>query len=206
MKKDNSSNFCSEGAEKMARITKEPEERKQEILDAAVKLFGEKGYDKTSISDIAQTLGVAQGLCYRYFPSKEALFESAVDHYADLQVSRMLPNLCDPDRTVREKITAAPGYSEIEQPDGDYYRIFHGTRSRHFHDRLSLRICEKVVPILTEQFQKAVDQGEIGPCDVRTAASFCVYGQLGILMAPDLSPEQKNIRIRTFLLKLLALF
>lgn len=46
------------------RITKEPEERKQEILDTAMRLFHEKGYEKTSIADIAKTIGVAQGLCY----------------------------------------------------------------------------------------------------------------------------------------------
>lgn len=54
------------------RVTKEPEVRKQEILDTALKLFGENGYEKTSITDIAKAIGVAQGLCYRYFPSKEA--------------------------------------------------------------------------------------------------------------------------------------
>ena len=52
------------------RVTKEPEVRKQEILDTALKLFGENGYEKTSITDIAKAIGVAQGLCYRYFPSK----------------------------------------------------------------------------------------------------------------------------------------
>ena len=55
------------------RITKNPKVRKQEILDTALKLFGEKGYENTSIADIAKAIGVAQGLCYRYFPSKEAL-------------------------------------------------------------------------------------------------------------------------------------
>ena len=53
------------------RISKEPEARKQEILETAMKLFAEKGYEKTSISDIAKEIGVAQGLCYRYFPSKD---------------------------------------------------------------------------------------------------------------------------------------
>ena len=57
------------------RITKEPEVRKQEILDTALKLFGENGYEKTSITDIAKAIGVAQGVCYRYFPSKEALLD-----------------------------------------------------------------------------------------------------------------------------------
>ena len=57
------------------RISKEPEARKQEILETAMKLFAEKGYEKTSISDIAKEIGVAQGLCYRYFPSKDILFK-----------------------------------------------------------------------------------------------------------------------------------
>ena len=66
------------------RVTKEPEIRKQEILDTALKLFGENGYEKTSITDIAKAIGVAQGLCYRYFPSKKAMFESAIEQYADV--------------------------------------------------------------------------------------------------------------------------
>ncbi len=37
------------------RVTKEPEVRKQEILDTALKLFGENGYEKTSITDIAKS-------------------------------------------------------------------------------------------------------------------------------------------------------
>ena len=68
------------------RVTKEPEVRKQEILDTALKLFGENGYEKTSITDIAKAIGVAQGLCYRYFPSKEVLFDSAIEQYADVLV------------------------------------------------------------------------------------------------------------------------
>ena len=72
------------------RITKEPEARKQEILDTALKLFGENGYEKTSITDIAKAIGVAQGLCYRYFPSKEALFDSAIEQYADVLVEQLV--------------------------------------------------------------------------------------------------------------------
>ena len=81
------------------RVTKEPEVRKQEILDTALKLFGENGYEKTSITDIAKAIGVAQGLCYRYFPSKEALFDSAIEQYADVLVEqsvlkRTITRLC----------------------------------------------------------------------------------------------------------------
>lgn len=189
----------------MARITKDPEERRQEILDAAMKLFSEKGYEKTSISDIAQSIGVAQGLCYRYFPSKEALFEAAVNHYADMQVEQLLPILCDPNKTPSEKIIYAPAFSQIEYKGNDYYRFFHSDGSRRFHDRLSLLMCEKLAPVLEKQLQNAVDKGEIGACDTRVAASFFVYGQLGVLLAQDLSPQERASRISSFQLKILSL-
>ena len=71
------------------RISKEPEERKQEILETAMKLFAQNGFEKTSISDIAREIGVAQGLCYRYFPSKDVLFQTALDEYANMLISKM---------------------------------------------------------------------------------------------------------------------
>ena len=86
------------------RITKEPEVRKQEILDTALKLFGENGYEKTSITDIAKAIGVAQGLCYRYFPSKEALFDSAIEQYADVLVEQFVGRYACHYGTKRHKI------------------------------------------------------------------------------------------------------
>ena len=50
-----------------------------------MKVFYEKGYEKTSISDIAKEMNVAQGLCCRYFSSKEELFDTALDQYAQKQ-------------------------------------------------------------------------------------------------------------------------
>ncbi|AMW32258.1 transcriptional regulator, TetR family [Fervidobacterium changbaicum] len=50
-------------------------ETKQRILEAARKLFAEKGYDGVSMEDIAQASGVRKSLIYYYFPSKEVLFE-----------------------------------------------------------------------------------------------------------------------------------
>lgn len=63
--------------------------RRQEILDTALRLFSEKGYEKTSITDIAKAIGVAQGLCYRYFPSNKALPDSAIEQYAAVLAGQM---------------------------------------------------------------------------------------------------------------------
>ena len=46
-------------------------ERKKEIIKAAMQLFSEKGYAQTSMRDIARTMGVSLGLCYRYFDSNK---------------------------------------------------------------------------------------------------------------------------------------
>ena len=46
------------------RVVKEAEERRNEILDAAEKLFGEKGFDGTSTNDILDEVGIARGTLY----------------------------------------------------------------------------------------------------------------------------------------------
>lgn len=51
----------------MPRITKSPDERRNELIDAAEMLFIENGYDQTSVSDIVKKVNVAQGTFYYYF-------------------------------------------------------------------------------------------------------------------------------------------
>jgi TetR/AcrR family transcriptional regulator, fatty acid metabolism regulator protein len=52
------------------------EERRRQILHAAVRAFARKGYHACRVSDIATEAGVAYGLVYHYFGSKEALLEA----------------------------------------------------------------------------------------------------------------------------------
>ncbi|MHC1598535.1 MAG: TetR/AcrR family transcriptional regulator [Candidatus Methanofastidiosia archaeon] len=67
----------------MKRITKAPEERKSEILDAAEELFIEKGFNKTSVNEITRKVKVAHGLFYYYFKSKEDLLNSIIERYME---------------------------------------------------------------------------------------------------------------------------
>lgn len=180
------------------RITKEPEERRQEILDTALRLFGEKGYEKTTIGDIAKAMGVAQGLCYRYFPSKELLFDSVIDQYADILAGQLMESAGDSRLSLREFIKQMP--AAAEEKNTEYYSLFHGPQNKKFHDQLSLRICEKLVPAAEKLLQEAQQNGEIQLEDLHSAAVFCVYGQLGILLDHTLKAEEKAERIRAFLL------
>ena len=51
-------------------------DRRQQILAAAVSVFAQRGYESSRISDIASEAGVAYGLVYHYFDSKEAVLEA----------------------------------------------------------------------------------------------------------------------------------
>ena len=52
------------------------EEAKSRILEAANKVFAERGYHEATMDDIAKRLGVSKGAIYLYFSSKEDLFEA----------------------------------------------------------------------------------------------------------------------------------
>ena len=64
------------------RVSKEPEERRQEIIETALELLAEKGYDNTNVQDITDRMNVSPGLCYRYFKSKTEIFAAASELYA----------------------------------------------------------------------------------------------------------------------------
>jgi AcrR family transcriptional regulator len=71
----------------MMRISKEHDERLTEFLDTARQLFFEKGYEKTSVKDIIEKVGVAKGTFYHYFKSKEDLLDQLVNHFIEKSVS-----------------------------------------------------------------------------------------------------------------------
>ncbi len=60
------------------RLTDQGRERKQQILDAATVLFASRGYQATRVADICAEAGVAKGLFYWYFDSKESLFADLI--------------------------------------------------------------------------------------------------------------------------------
>lgn len=184
------------------RKVKPVEVRKKEILEAAVIVFKEKGYDKTSISDIAKSIGISQGLCYRYFKSKEEIFDSAVDSYAQFIADKIIRILEDQSISLIEKISYLPNFTNIEK-ESSYYKMFHGQGTTSFHDRLSLEICKKVVPQVQKLLNEQLAKEHLKLDDPETTASFLVFGQLGILLDSKIPGEEKNKRIVQFLMKIL---
>ena len=56
------------------KLTKRGSQRREQVLEAAARLFAEQSYHGTAVGDICDELGVGKGVFYWYFPSKEALF------------------------------------------------------------------------------------------------------------------------------------
>ena len=53
---------------------------KQEILDTALDVFAERGYDSTILKDISDRLNVTKSALYKHYESKEALWDALIDH------------------------------------------------------------------------------------------------------------------------------
>ncbi|HOC41652.1 MAG TPA: helix-turn-helix domain-containing protein [Thermoanaerobaculales bacterium] len=60
-----------------------PRDTRDRILDAASRLFSERGFDGTAVADVLAGAGVRSGSLYHFFPSKEALAEAVVARCAD---------------------------------------------------------------------------------------------------------------------------
>ncbi|MEE1939928.1 TetR/AcrR family transcriptional regulator [Streptomyces sp. TRM 70361] len=59
------------------------EERRQQLLDVALRLFSDRSPENVSIDDIATAAGISRPLVYHYFPGKYSLYEAAVRRAAD---------------------------------------------------------------------------------------------------------------------------
>lgn len=75
------------------------EEKKSQILEASIKVFADKGWNKTKISDIAEAANIGKGTVYEYFQSKDELFAASFRYFmalAESIVAERISPLDDP--------------------------------------------------------------------------------------------------------------
>lgn len=63
--------------------------RREQIIDAAFELYGEKGIDRTSVKDVAERAGITRSLFYHYFDGKEDVTDAILDRYVQGFVARV---------------------------------------------------------------------------------------------------------------------
>ena len=190
------------------RTVKEPDVRRQEILEGAIRVFAQKGYDKATISVIARELNISQGLCYRYFPSKEDIYHAAIDQYADMILSDYLRSR-QKDQPIRQWIEGIGDsirqLTAAETQDQGLYALFHSAGSETLHNELLLKVAARLLPCIQDVLQRARDKGEIHIDDPRGTAIIGLYGELGTFFTKNLTEEARIAAIQSGWNRLLGL-
>ncbi len=74
----------------MARTVKTVEDRREQIMEAALAVFAKKGFARASNKDIAREAGITPGLIYHYFESKEALQKAIFEERSPQRIIRSI--------------------------------------------------------------------------------------------------------------------
>lgn len=70
----------------MPRTPKAVEDRRTQILDAAMRVFAQKGFSRATNRDVAREAGITTGLIYYYFENKEALLQAVLEAHSPAQI------------------------------------------------------------------------------------------------------------------------
>lgn len=165
----------------MTRVSKAPEERRQELIDAAMELFWSQGYEKTMVSDIVKRVGVAQGLFYYYFESKQDIFVATVDQFMQLHVEEFAVLLRDksvsPLARMRNVVQALNGFLQKVEVIGP--RAKNGM-SAEMQTKVYRHAMELMEPLLTQVLTEAAAQGLVDAPFPAHIARFILCGFVGV--------------------------
>jgi AcrR family transcriptional regulator len=97
-------------------------EKQEKILQAALELFAQEGYNATSTSKVARHAGVSEGLIFRHFDNKEGLLQAILDEgerrFKALFVDIVMEN--DPNEVIRKTIEMT---KQVDQSDYDFWKL-----------------------------------------------------------------------------------
>lgn len=167
----------------MPRVVKHPDARRSEVLDCAQALFFERGYERTTISDIIDKAGVSKGGFYHHFSSKEQLLEVLAARLAQEAVVRIKDVLEDSEFGALARLNAFLARSrQMKVEDAPRIRamfdiVFRPENLVLYH-RLNAAVIGVMVPVLTCIVAQGKMEGVFDVPDPQVAAEIVL--QLGI--------------------------
>lgn len=142
------------------RTVKEAEERKNEILDAAERLFGAKGYDNTSTNDILEAVGIARGTLYYHFRSKEEILDAMIDRMTGEMTAKAKELAMQSEIPVLQRltmmITALHAGGELGEEIMDQ---IHRPQNALMHQKTQNRLLSDMTPLLAGLIEEGNRQG-----------------------------------------------
>lgn len=142
------------------RIIKKAEERRNEILDAADELFGQKGFDGTSTNDILEKVGIARGTLYYHFKSKEDIMNALIERYNTNLLGAAQVIAADKSIPVNERIIRVVMSLNISDENGqEIMEHIHKPQNALMHQKIQKVIMNDVPPILAGIICESIEQG-----------------------------------------------
>lgn len=141
------------------RTVKRHDDRKEEIIDTAERLFRTKGYGACTINDILHEVAIAKGTFYHYFKSKEDVLDAMVDRYADRALQQVAAALAAATgATPAQRLMLAFQSMNVQQEGGDHLlEPMHESENALLHQKSLCRMIEGMAPILVRIVEEGIE-------------------------------------------------
>ncbi|EEM11187.1 MULTISPECIES: TetR/AcrR family transcriptional regulator [Bacillus] len=142
------------------RTVKEYEERRNEILDTAEKLFVSKGYMKTTVNDILREIGIAKGTFYHYFKSKEEVMDAIITRIVNAGVVAAKKIASSPNIPVLDKLFQIL-MVQVPKAGGNKEKMieqFHQPNNAEMHQKSLVQAILYLTPVLTEVIEQGIKE------------------------------------------------
>ena len=157
------------------KFQRRKEARPGEIVEAALRVFGEKGFAAARLDEIAVRAGVSKGALYLYFETKEDLFRAVVTQSVVPNVGRVREMMAAFEGSFPDFVSAFArlfAHTAAHSPMGAIGKMVIGesrsfpTLARHWHDA----VVSPALSLLTGVIARAPERGEVRPGDPRLFA------------------------------------
>jgi AcrR family transcriptional regulator len=177
-------------------------ERKRAIMDTALEVFAENGYESASINMIAKKVGISKGLMYNYFESKEELLTSIMFEGLDEMFSFFDPNK-DGVLTREEFIFFIDEMFNLMNEKRNFYKLYFGLIMQPSVWKLfETKLNEVIAPFINIMVDYYTKKGSANPMldAVLIGALFDGIG-FNFIFNPDLYPLEavKKLVIERFI-------
>lgn len=143
------------------RVVKEAEERKNEILDVAEKLFATKGFDDTSTNDILKEVGIARGTLYYHFKSKEEILDAVIARITEQIMAAAARIVKQKEIPILERLTQSILALNVDTGIGhEVIQQVHRPQNALMHQKMQEQILSGITPIITELSEEGIAKGE----------------------------------------------
>lgn len=183
------------------RIVKDAEERRNEILDVAERLFCSRGYDQTSTNDILAEIGIARGTLYYHFSSKEDILDAMIDRILDEIVRRASRIALDGSIPVLERMTQTILASNVDTKTGDMIlEQMHKPQNALMHAKMQERLLKQLIPLFTKLIEDGISQGLMQTDDPEdTIEMLLLYSNTVFDDAIAYSEKEKKKKVLAFI-------